>query len=143
PAGAGRGHLRAADEAARGAAGAEVLPTLDEHVVERHPPAGRRRAIRAHQGECGGAAHRLAASRCIKVEVELKGRCGHVTLLNSPTTLPRTRTSLDRMGSIVSFSGCRRTWSFSRKKRLTVASSPTSATTISPSVASSCGRTTT
>ena len=33
----------------------------------------------------------------------------------------------------VSFSGCRRTWSSSWKKRLTVASSPTSATTISPS----------
>ena len=34
---------------------------------------------------------------------------------------------------MVSFSGCSRTWSASRKKRLTVASSPTSATTISPS----------
>ena len=44
---------------------------------------------------------------------------------------------------MVWFSGCSRMWSVSLKKRLTVASSPTSATTISPSVAVSCGRTTT
>ncbi len=55
-------------------------------------------------------------------------------LLISPTTLPSTRTSRLRIGSIAAFSGCRRTWSASWKKRLTVASSPTSATTMSPSV---------
>ncbi len=56
----------------------------------------------------------------------------------SPTTRPRTLTSRTRIGSIVSFSGCRRMWSPSRKKRLTVASSSTSATMISPSRAVSC-----
>src|SRR4051794_303517 len=49
-----------------------------------------------------------------------KGSRHQVTLLNTPTTRPRIRTSLERMGSISSFSGCRRTWSDSRKKRLTV-----------------------
>jgi hypothetical protein len=54
-------------------------------------------------------------------------------LLSSPTTRPSTLTSLLRIGSIASFSGCRRMWSGSRKKRFTVASSPSRATTISPS----------
>ena len=57
----------------------------------------------------------------------------HQRLLSNPTTRPRTLTSLLRIGSMVSFSGCRRMWSASRKKRLTVASSPSRATTISPS----------
>src|SRR3954470_5537077 len=43
--------------------------------------------------------------RGVEVKIELQWGGGHVTLLKSPTTLPRTRTSFDRMGSIVSFSG--------------------------------------
>jgi hypothetical protein len=37
------------------------------------------------------------------------------TLRSSPTTRPSTLTSLLRIGSIVSFSGCRRMWSASLK----------------------------
>ena len=49
---------------------------------------------------------------------------------------PRARAPAPRASGSApwsSFSGCRRTWSLSRKKRLTVASSPSSATTMSPS----------
>ena len=37
--------------------------------------------------------------------VEIDRCCGHLTLLNTPTTRPRMRTSLERMGSISVFSG--------------------------------------
>jgi hypothetical protein len=42
-------------------------------------------------------------------------RNGAQTLRSSPTTRPSTLTSLLRIGSIVSFSGCRRMWSDSLK----------------------------
>ena len=70
-------------------------------------------------------------------------RGAHVTLRKHRRPGPaRARRAL-RIGSIASFSGWSRMWSDSLKKRLTVASSPTSATTISPLLAVSCGRTTT
>ena len=62
-------------------------------------------------------------------------------LVNVP--LPAMEQSVVIMGSIVEFSGCRRIWSASRKKRLTVAPSSMMATTISPLLATGCSFTTT
>src|SRR3954451_107963 len=70
-------------------------------------------------------------------------RRGH-SLRSTARTVPRIVTWSGYIGSISSFSGCRRTRPDSRKKRLTVASSsPIRATTISPLRASCCLRTTT
>src|SRR5215212_9383284 len=104
---AGRGGLAAADEAARAAAQREVLDRRDDALVQRG-------VVAARGGE-------QALGEC---------RRRHVTLRSTPTTRPSTRTSFERIGSRASFSGCSRMWSDSRKKRLTVASSPTRATTI-------------
>ncbi len=76
---------------------------------------------------------RLASQREAHLAVQRRPATYDMLLIR-PTTLPSTRTSRLRIGSMESFSGCSRTWSSSRKKRLTVASSPTSATTMSPSL---------
>src|SRR5207244_8439831 len=47
--------------------------------------------------------------------LDVERQDAHFKLRNSPTTRPSTRTSLLRIGSIVSFSGCKRTWSLSLK----------------------------
>src|SRR5206468_7437884 len=71
----------------------------------------------------------------------------HRRVLNTPVTLPRICTWSGYNGDRAEFSGWRRMRPFSRKKRLTVASSadsssPASATTMSPSRAA-CWRWTT
>src|SRR3954469_2863487 len=121
-----RHHLAVADRAGHDVVRSEALPGSRDDVLERLAAPG------------GGIEQRWLC------DVAGQGD-GHGTLRYRPTTFPSTRTSFERIGSMVVFSGCRRTWSTSWKKRLTVASdsSPTSATTISPSTATSCGRTTT
>ena len=129
-------HLPAADRARDRVVRGQALPYADRSarssvsllcedaiVARRRGRAARGRRRARRRGSTG------ARSRG-----RVRGRSHQVTLRNTPTTRPRMRTSLERIGSMAAFSGCRRTWSDSRKKRLTVASSPTSATTISPSL---------
>src|SRR4051794_34683076 len=115
-----------------GSDGRQALPDALQSLLERKPVAvGARRVVL------------LALRRERKIEYGCRCRDrAHVTLLHTPTTRPITSASGVRIGSKSSFSGWRRMWSFSLKKRLTVASSPTIATTISPSSAVFCGRTT-
>ena len=108
-----RGARRGPPRRRRSARRASRLPRASRPAAARRCGSRRAAASRAsRRGDC---------DRCVEGEVESGG---HGTLRNRPTTRPRTRTSCERIGSIVAFSGCRRTWSASRKKRLTVASSP-------------------
>ena len=113
-------HLAAAHRALRDPMSGEPL----------HTPTSNSSRARAHRPSL----RRTASAERTPLAAPERSPPRHLMLRISPTTLPSTRTSLLRIGSIVSFSGCRRMWSASRKKRLTVASSPTSATTISPSL---------
>src|SRR4051812_3462863 len=112
----GRAHLGVAERALARAGRAQLGQRAIEALLQREP-ARARRLTRAAPQEGQGS--------CLK-------RRAHGTCRHRPTTLPSTWTSRLRIGSRAAFSGCRRTWSCSRKKRFTVASSPTSATTISP-----------
>ena len=106
-----RHHLSPAQWAGDRMLGGESLPNPDEMLIE------------------GWLAAQVPEPRW------RQGQGAHEMFLISPTTRPSTRTSRLRIGSMVAFSGWSRTWSASWKKRLTVASSPTRATTISPSAA--------
>ena len=64
-------------------------------------PGGRLSARHRGRDHAGGALRRGCQQRA------------HATFLKTPTTRPSTRTSRERIGSMVSFSGCRRTWSAS------------------------------
>src|SRR3954452_20643447 len=136
PAATARGvHPAAAHRAVGHPGGAQALPYAVEPLLEREPA-----AVGAVDGP-------LAAKPLVEVEAFAPRTLGderelpaaatghdraHETLLQTPTTFPSTDASRVRIGSIVEFSGCSRMWSDSRKYRLTVASSPTKATTISP-----------
>ena len=81
--------------------------------------AARRSAARARGAVAPAASRRRGEQRRPGPSSSARA---HDTLLQTPTTRPSTCDVAVRIGSSAAFSGCRRTWSFSRKKRLTVAS---------------------
>src|SRR5689334_4428845 len=111
-------HLGPTQWALRRPGGEQALPYAIEPLLEREPAAD-------------GTTNSLACVAALGDERHLRewGRWRertHETLLKTPTTRPMIAASRVRMGSMDSFSGWSRMWSDSRKKRLTVASSPTS-----------------
>src|SRR5436853_6289003 len=103
---------RARTQRAGGAAGPQTLPeTLDQ---------GHERRVHGAGGSGGGRTCLSAPPELVESQRLARSCTGrHVTLLNTPMTRPRICTSVLLIGSKSLFSGCSRTWSLLRKKRLT------------------------
>ena len=108
--GAGRDRRRQAHRPAQAAAGPAPLARAAA-ALRRRLPASRDQAPAAdHERRPPAPAALQKTHRVRKVALTDLGR----TLRKTPTTLPKMRASVVRIGSIVSFSGWSRTWSASR-----------------------------